>query len=280
MKKPYLLLSGLVAGASTLSGQIVVDSFNYPTGTDLDSTLTGGTGWSGGYYSDTSLSNGTTDFAVTDYDWSLPNLPEGSFVMADKKSLDTTGSGSAYAGRGLSSGINFDADGALYLSYTMDTESGIGQELDFFSGTSEILSIQYLGGLNQLRMRSTDSSNSALTGATAGNDWFVVLKIETAATGDDIFRLNVFEAGDTVGATEGGWAVSHNGGSITGTVDQIGQWKYFDTGVGIGNLRMADSWEGAVGSASTVAVPEPSTYALMAGAVVLGMVAWRRRRRR
>ena len=274
MKKQILLFTALTAASFTFGAVVVSEPFDYGSGTDLDSSTTGGSGWSGGWYSDTGLSNSPTVFGVTDYTWNLPALPSGSYQMLDKKSVDTTGSGSAYAGRGLSTGIDFDSDGTYYLSYTMDTVSGIGQELDLFAGSSEILSVQYLGGGNTLRMTTTNSSNSGTKGATAGNDWFVVVKLETSAAGDDIARLSVFEAGDTVPATESGWDVSHNGGTITGTVDQIAQWKYFNTGVGIGNLRVADSYIDAVS-----AVPEPSAYAFVLGAGMLGLVLYRRRRR-
>lgn len=273
MKKQILLFTALSAASFTFGALVVSEPFDYGSGTTLDGTTTGGSGWTGGYFSDNALTSPGTDFAVSGYTWSLPTLPLGTYDMTDTRTVSTDNDSNDYAGRALSGGIDFDADGTWYMSYTMKTVNGTGQELDLFAGSSEILSIQYLGGGNALRMRTTDSSNSGTSGATAGNDWFVVVKLETSASGNDIARLSVFEAGDTVPATESGWDVSHNGGAITGTVDQIAQWKYFNTGVGIGNLRVADSYIDAVS-----AVPEPSAYALVLGAGMLGLVLYRRRR--
>jgi hypothetical protein len=265
----------VLLGASLASAAAVVDDFNYTSGTTLDETLTGGTGWSGGYYPNNTLT-GTTDtvFGVTDYTWTTPTFANtsGTYEIKNKRSVDTTGSGSALAARGLSSGINFDADGTYYFSYMMKTVSGIGQELDFFAGANEKLSVQYLGGSNTLRMTSNNASNSGTISATAGNDWFVVGKIETSAAGSDIFRLSVFENGDTVAATEGGWDLSHNGGTITGTADQVAQWKYFNTAVGIGNFRMDSTY-----AAVTSVIPEPSSFLLL-GTALTAFVLFNRRR--
>lgn len=61
------LTSFTLAAVSIAGAQAVVDDFDYASGTDLDSSLSGGSGWSGGYYSDTGLTGTTTDFGVTDY---------------------------------------------------------------------------------------------------------------------------------------------------------------------------------------------------------------------
>lgn len=278
LKQITTLASFTLAAVSIAGAQAVVDDFDYASGTDLGSGLSGGTGWSGGYHPNTSLTGTTTDFGVTDYTWTTPTFADtsGTYEIKNKKSNDTTGGGTALAARGLSSGneIDFDTDGTYYFSYLMDTVSGIGQELDFFDGTSEILSIQYLGGGNTLRLRSTDSSNSGTASATAGNDWFILGKIETSASGDDIFRVSIYESGDTVAATDvGGWDISHNGGAITGAADVIAQWKYFNTGVGIGNFRLDQNYSNVAS-----VVPEPGTYSLLAGLFAFVAMAIRRRR--
>lgn len=274
MKTLFPIVTTALLGVS-LASAAVVEDFNYTSNTTLSSSQTGGAGWSGGYYADTVLTTSPTNFNVVDYTWTTPTFANtsGTYTIVDKKAKRlVAGTSSDLAYRGLSTSINFDADGTHYFSYMLDSTSGIGQELNFFDGASEILSVQYLGGSDVLRLRSTDTTNSLTIGATAGNDWFVLGKIETSASGSDVFRLSVFETGDTVAATEGSWDLSLNGGTITGAVDVIGLGKHFDAAVGIGNLRMDSTYAGV-----TSVIPEPSSLLLL-GTALGAFVLFNRRR--
>ena len=65
-------------------------------------------------------------------------------------------------------------------------------------------------------------------------------------------------------ALAGGWAP----GAVLGSADQGGGW---------GNLP--SNFQFSVTATELTAIPEPSTYAAIAGAAMLGLAAWRRRRR-
>lgn len=65
-------------------------------------------------------------------------------------------------------------------------------------------------------------------------------------------------------ALAGGWAA----GAVLGSADQGGGWG-----------SLPSNFQFAVTATELTAIPEPSTYAAIAGAAMLGLAAWRRRRR-
>lgn len=74
-----------LAGVTVAGAQTVVEDFDYANNTTLSSSQTGGTGWSGGYFSDTALTTSPTQFNVVDYTWTTPTFANtsGSYTIVN-----------------------------------------------------------------------------------------------------------------------------------------------------------------------------------------------------
>ena len=192
--------------------------------------------------------------------------------------------------RSLTSPISFDSDGAYYFSYLMyapnDGSGNWGSAVVGLlnglpsSNTDTSKSALYFGwtytGAPIIKLASAnlpvwEGGNYGATGAattpvaTGNKSWFVIVRINTAATGNDSVRIKLFSPSGTIPTSDSGitWDATYSA-AITGSWTHLAMQSEYN-GL-IDEIRGGLSYNGVAGFASAATLGAPS----IAGAVKKG----------
>lgn len=204
----------------------------------------------------------------------LVAVPAGAQTVSN---LDTTTVGSSsvfvsgspgnftyyFAGQTFTTGSSASTLDSITLSFNDGSYSANVFQLSLWSDNSGSLGsqIEILSGEANPRIGSTYTYTSGASTALAANTtyWWVATNTSNGA----IFELNYTSDTSEDPGAAAGWSIGdvrHTGSSNDGSINFSTTGAPFQFSV-----------------AATLAVPEPSTYALLAGLMVLGICVWRRR---
>jgi len=123
----------------------------------------------------------------------------------------------------------------------------------------------------------TDNTGTNLgqVGFTPGQDYLIVGKIETAAGAgaNDTISISIWQNGTSIGSEPVSWGAT---GLVDASDTDAEINRLYLTGSG--NVDQFDEIVFGNSFQDVTGVPEPSTYALIAGILTLGIIALRRRR--
>lgn len=281
-KTRLLLIAGLTTSA-ILQGQITVftESFDYPTGNDAF----------------LSESNWQADTSTP-----VGGVVTGAFSTAGLHPLGSTDKAvRVFGGDKITTSIGTTAsfDSTYYFSYLLNTNNAETSLFQFRSSNNRQMEIGLEGNKFGVGVSTGDFGANGTSPVANGQEYFVVGAVRVdddgARFGQDSFSIaaSIF----TSGADAQAWASGVNTTTLTASdwdfselnadFPTLGNAAYaFDSitltsnsGIAIyDEIRIATDLGAVVGS-GTVAVPEPSTYALLSGLAMLGLVLFRRRRR-
>lgn len=272
-------------GALTLSANaalVVNETFNYNTGTLSPSgsgratTGTGLTGTWGSAVASGVISGNASGAIVNSWTYSQPT----NYAPVPSANQFSTGGFDQFSAANLASSIGTTTDATYYLSffYRVGTAGNVGNSytqvglantisnnLDYFNigkgSTASTFGIKF----------GPDGTEDTGVAIAANIDYFITAKLSILGSGTDSLSFKVFTSSDTLPTVEPiTWdytATASLGGSFTG----IG----FRNGGGQSNFRsdefrLGTTWE-------AVAIPEPSTFALVG--IALGSLLLFRRRK-
>ncbi len=274
MKKSSLALLTLLASASLASAQLVYESFDYSSGNlNGKNGGSGSIGWSGAWTStdvtDISFGTGARPFEVAN---STVTTNGNYFQQVEGPGTTST--------RTFASGIdNSDVGGdSVWISFLASTTGRpIGFALSFRDSTDTELVGITRGDTDAWRLRTNDVGNTSFgnsSRATDGDMDLIVLQLDY--TGNVSGWINPDLTQSTITPTGSTFSLA-GGNSLawtSGTLDDLSLDVNNKTGVTTywDEIRVGDSF------AAVVAIPEPSTFALFAGTLGLGLVMLRRRR--
>lgn len=250
---PACLLASILAASA--SAQVLVHQWRF--GENDPGATNGGT------VTTTQDNVGTLDLTVSGT-VTYTNVTAGaSSTLA--QSFGTAASFSAAADTSLSRTSRFVIEGWFYLNGTQANTTNI---LFYNGNASSSGAGLYVRGttLRYLQGGSAD----VVAGTLTANQWnYVALAYEAGS-------LKVFVNGETTPS----YAGAHTFNAFNGNTETFSIGSGLDVSVDELNVwTFSGSFNSAMLSYDTVsAVPEPSTYAALAGAAALGFVAWRRRR--
>jgi hypothetical protein len=276
MKK---ILTLIAAGAAAqLSAQSVVETFDYSTGA-LGTTASSGTGVTGnwGSYSFAGAIGGSATGEIVTGSLSAPT--DYSYTPANNR-LSYTATGASVSSSMVELGagaiIDFDANATHYISF-LETHTADGfafnlQSLLQLRDDSNATLLQ-MGAYNQQLLLGSNAAGGALSN---GQDRLLVFKIETSSAGNDVISGSFFNAGSTIGGEPTTWAATSNE-TITGSATFMNISLGANAAGGVTHTNSVDEIRFG-GTFGAVAVPEPSSYALLSGLLALGWIMIRRRK--
>ncbi len=278
MKKILLPILTAAAVSSASASLIVNEHFNYSTGA-LSTTAATGTGltgnWGGAVAS--GVISGTAGGAIVNT-WSY--TPPTNYAPAPTFNQYDTGGGNQFSAAELSSSIGTGSDATYYLSYffRVGTTGNVGSSyaqvglantnsnnLDYFnigkSSATSTFDVKF----------GADATEASSIAVAVDTDYFVVAKLSILASGTDSLAFKVYTSADTLPVSEPvTWdytATAALAGSFTGIGfrNGLGQTDFKSD-----EFRLGTTW-------ADVTVPEPTTWALLAGGLTTLMVFRRRR---
>ena len=190
----------------------------------------------------------------------LPSTPTAIVPLAPSGTATTLLLPKFNAGFGTLQGvsINFVVDfGTITASYTAGTGAGLQDPTPVFSG--KFTSVTVPGGYTSPSVSTPESSGTLhLTGTTqvwGGNPVF--------SWADDVSDISTYTgaAGETFG------------------LSFVTDYSFIAPTVAGYTARLSDVKGDVSATVTYTFIPEPSTYAMILGAITLGLVGWRRFRR-
>lgn len=270
-----------IGSAQALS---LYEGFDYaPVATTLNSSANGGWGWLGGWYDNQALTTDSANIGVL----GNGNLTLPAGMVGTGNHATSPAVSNAYRGLGTGA-IDFSVDAApRYLSFIMHY-SPTASNMLFQLRTGDT----WNQGLVQLRMagangsatmrlyepepgKSTGLPATITIGSSLGSGTYLwVAKITTSAAGNDRLDTWIYNVSNPVPIDEPALAMGTNQLALNHVADRV--FMYYANGSAFDEIRIADSWAGAVAGA---AIPEPSTYGLAMGLFTILVIAVRRKRR-
>jgi hypothetical protein len=248
-----------VATSATFAQATLVfsDSFNYTVGQNLESQ----TGWSG-------LNSGTPP-AIVSGNLTVPGLAASSGNMVSW----TTGNIKEALG-----GFTAQTTGQIFYSFAFRMDQlPTAEAYSFALSHSNTLygaavwlranGTQFEIGLSN---RSNSTANYASTLFDVGTTYFLVGSYNLD---DKTSSLWLTPASNTFGLSAPAATLTASGGTAMTTISQfLIRGTTGSPAMTMDELRIGTTW------ASVTAIPEPSTYAAIAGVLALGLALWHRRR--
>ncbi len=282
--KPTLVGTALAVLSLHMPAAVLVyDGFtNYSDPLGLQNGGTGfGSSWQNG-----PVSNGGTDAVSSSATLNDGNLdaPSGYvFQSGSSSGSDVNGSHIDLTGGAIrnlgSNRIDLGTDQTRYFSFLFNQSgSGSGGVLNVaFLSSSTLGRRIWESGTSSSSMSldfGNDSSSAGGVGFTAGSDSLVVGKLVSSAAGVDTVSLSLWDRGSSISGEPMSWDLS--GTVEVGDQDAVINRVYL-TGGNNGNFDRVDEF--IIGNSFadvTGVIPEPSTFALLAMAM-LGLLFQRRR---
>ena len=285
MKKHSIALTTALLCVSSTYAAIVEESFDYSTGNITSGTLSGGTGFSGAWITDDSgsgvpaIDSGLSMTGVTSIGNSVDRSSTGGWSTLSRGISGSSQTAlQANTSMWFSTIINFKDNnntraGFMFGTDALDTDAfpnmsdSSGSGFGFRFGTSDGSRTNYekIYAMGASGGTTTLSTSSYDTGSTAGN-YFIVGQIDSS-TATDVLNLYVFAEGDAItiaGAPDATLSLALD----TTTFDTV-SWND-NQNHGIDEIRLGTDFASVI--------PEPSSYALIAGMFGLTSVMIRRRR--
>lgn len=248
--------------ASTLSAApLFEESFNYSTG-----SLSGTGGWT----------SGTASVVASDIGSVNPN---------------NSGANAGFVGSGsniLNSGLTTSTGVDYYFSYSLSTSNAATTNAInglHFQTTDGLTTNASVAGISDGFFGvSTEASNneagftSSGVAVSANTDYFVVGVIRTNDNGSNYgynISASIFKAGDTLPTSVPTWQIDGAQRSISKTGRAPFQGIYMLTrgaNTTFDDIRVSTTF------ADVSPIPEPSSYALLAGSLAIGLIAMSRKR--
>jgi hypothetical protein len=289
MKTKFLSLAASIA-ALTVTAQaavLVSETFDYTAGALAGQN--GGTGFTGAWTINNSAANVTSDsFAGS--------VPTGYSLATASNSATLAPSGTASVGvnRAFTTAIDTNVASTYFVSYQFarfdanNTASGEQFRLQFRNGTTE----QFGLGLSSTELIEV-TNGTAFTGVTTAGSAFpigsadfatapkylLVAKITLGAgPGADSVSASIFSSADSVSVEPTSWQITRTGSITASTLTGITFSASANTTASAGNIAVDNLYLGETFADVTSAIPEPSSFAALAGVALLGFAASRRRR--
>lgn len=249
--------SPVIGHADTL----VSESFNYSVGGLVGQN--GGTGWGGSWTAiDAGASGGVQSGSLT----------YGDLVTSGNQAYVTTTAGTSGFSRALGSTFSDATTNTIYLSFAFNWNSGtrfLGLQL--LNGGTSAIEFNKFAGQSNFGIQSGTGSTAITTGTTN----FVVVKIEFNASGNDTVSLYTnpsLTGGEpmTASSTRSFASLSFNTIRLATGYDNGSQTT---AAAAFDEIRIGTTYADVVS-----AIPEPSSFAALAGIAALGFVAVGRRR--
>lgn len=269
MKKQIatIIAAAALAGSSAF-GQLIYEGFAYSTG-NL-SGKNGGTGWGAAW----------TAATGAEYQVATPGLSYGSLTVGGNMSSDTLATHTvSVASRSMGDQSAQFVDGAsLWFSFLLQpgatfTNWGMAISSTNTSGTSGGFGLNVNATGFTARAGGTSSATTTFTW-TSGTTYLVVGKMEVSTSGNENTSIWVNPTG-LGGASPSGGTTATASGNI-GTLPGTNAWFAFQGG-NQGQLFAIDEIRYGTTFASVTPIPEPTTWALLAGSLT-ALVIFRRRR--
>ena len=283
MKKLILSTLGIAAIAVSANAQVIYDGFDYTPGSNNLNGQNGGSGFSAAW-SDAST---TDNISVTAGSLVPSATMRAGYSTSGNKTASPTGAGANLdftATRQMTTSINLDATSTTYFSFlVLGDWTTVGNSRGFnvgFTSSATGLStnaVTVKKAFNTTNLFAAVAGTETGTGISGGiNDnqvTFVVGKLDTTNGADTLSLISYAGGTETVAATET-WDISNVAlGSLTGSLSHfVFTGRVNDTGMfyNFDEIRVGSSWD-------AVTVPEPTTWALLAGSLT-ALVVFRRRR--
>jgi len=175
----------------------VYEGFGYAAGT-INSTSTGGRGWSGGWYGNPDLSWGGNSGSIA-VDSPIATTPSGYHLSPQGRAAGN-GANANNPFRGLAAAheLDFGQDGERFFSHLYRQDGSNAKfELRFHDGSTEIAKVQISndGGLDLITL-----GPNLFDAVTVANntDLLILGRIVTRASGQDLLQISAYPAGSTV----------------------------------------------------------------------------------
>jgi hypothetical protein len=231
------------------------EGFDYPnTGSNLLAGLDGGSGWGGpwSFFGGIPPEAGDTGHRVSQDDVSLDSTAFPFTPIGDHVISKGVGPGNnTWADRPFASTFDLNSEGEVrYFSFLFQKDTGAAASEDNME--LDLWSVGVSGPLPQVRFGSTSgerfflfhggSPTSNFEDVTIGQTYFLVLKLESHATTNDIFSAMTFAPNETVPTTEPEtWERVHSVG-LGAVISGVRLWIGVPTTGEFDEIRMGESW--------------------------------------
>ncbi len=275
--KLLAVIAAITSASLTCQAQTVISEYFDYTGTGNVTTLNGGSGWNGAWTTATTTQvlNGSSNLTFTNANYGTPVVTNAN--MATGATTAGMSNARSYASTLVTSEV--------WVSFLASTATGSNNNsvLRPTSVTTTGLGLQ--SSAFYAKLGNTDITLSGQPAYLSGDTYLFVMKLETDVSGtNDRMSVWIYNTASTINPAT-------LNASPMGTLTSVStQWTGLDaitmnvrTNTGstlsnLDNIRIAYGGTTQQNINAVLAVPEPATWALLAGSLT-ALVVFRRRRR-